>query len=399
MADRKKTKFQGVYTSESSTRRHNGKPDIGYVIDFYDAQGKRQRKTVGWASGGMTAALANQIRMRTINAARSESAVPDEAADLAPREEAPDLSFNDAWQRYKLEWMEAHGKAVQNEESLVRTHLNDICALPLQSITAYRIDSLMNNMRAKGLSVQYIRLAVGLVRRIMRRMRSWGLYDGPDPFQTVRMPVLNNSRQRYLTPDEARNLLAELQTRSKQTWLMALVSLHCGLRFGEIAALTHGDINFEDGTLYVKESKSGRARHAVMTPEVMEALREIPQSYHTALLFPGRNGEPMPAKSCTFGRAVDAVGLNNTGRMITLPDGKTAPEKIKDARQKVVFHTLRHTYASWLAMAGERELSLADLLGHTSTAMTKRYTHLMENARRGTASKICAVFHSKEPTS
>lgn len=219
MADRKKTKFQGVYTSESSTRRHNGKPDIGYVIDFYDAQGKRQRKTVGWASGGMTAALANQIRMRTINTARSESAVPDEAADLAPREEAPALSFNDAWQRYKMEWMEAHGKAVQNEESLVRTHLNDLCALPLQSITAYRIDSLMNDMRAKGLSVQYIRLAVGLVRRIMRRMRTWGLYDGPDPFQTVRMPVLNNSRQRYLTPDEARNLLAELHTRSKQTWL------------------------------------------------------------------------------------------------------------------------------------------------------------------------------------
>ena len=84
MAERAKTKYQGVYTSESRTRRHNGKPDTGYVIDYYDAQGKRQRKTVGWASGGMTAALANQIRMRTINTARSEHAVPVEAADLLP---------------------------------------------------------------------------------------------------------------------------------------------------------------------------------------------------------------------------------------------------------------------------------------------------------------------------
>lgn len=399
MAERAKTKYQGVYTSESRTRRHNGKPDTGYVIDYYDAQGKRQRKTVGWASGGMTAALANQIRMRTINAARSEHAVPAEAADLAPKEDIPTLTFGQAWERYKRDWMEAQGKSTHNEESLIGGHLRDFCHLPLRELTPYRIDCLMSGMRAKGLSAQYIRLAAGLVRRVMRRMRIWGLYDGPDPFQTVRMPLPNNARQRYLTPDEARLLLEELRVRSRQTWLMALISLHCGLRFGEVAALTYGDINFDDGTLYVRESKSGRARHAVMTPDVMAALRDLPGGYHSDLLFAGRSGEAMSAKSSTFQRAVDAVGLNNTGRMIRMPDGKTVPERITDARQKVVFHTLRHTYASWLAMAGERELSLADLLGHTSTAMTKRYTHLMENARRGTADKISSVFHGKPAAS
>jgi len=63
----------------------------------------------------------------------------------------------------------------------------------------------------------------------------------------------------------------------------------------------------------------------------------------------------------------------------------------------VVFHTLRHSYASWLAMSGERELALAELLGHSSTAMTKRYVHLMDNARRASADKISALFHSEPP--
>lgn len=140
MAERAKTKYQGVYTSESRTRRHNGKPDTGYVIDYYDAQGKRQRKTVGWASGGMTAALANQIRMRTINTARSEHAVPVEAADLAPREDIPALTFVQAWERYKRDWMEAQGKSTHNEESLVGSHLQEFRNLPLRELTPYRID-------------------------------------------------------------------------------------------------------------------------------------------------------------------------------------------------------------------------------------------------------------------
>ena len=85
-------------------------------------------------------------------------------------------------------------------------------------------------------------------------------------------------------------------------------------------------------------------------------------------------------KSSSFDRAVAALGLN---------DG------VDDRRQRVVFHTLRHTYASWLALSGERELAIADLLGHTTTAMTRRYAHLMDNARRGTAEKISALFHDK----
>lgn len=394
--ERKKTRFQGVYTSESASRRHNGKPDVMYIVDYYDATGKRVRKTVGRASEKMTAALAYQIRLRLLNAVHvAQTALPPEAADLAPK--PTPMTLGEAFERYRTDWLEAKGKASANEASLMRTHLAPLAVLPLEGITTLRLDQLMREMAAKGKSPQYIRLAVTLVRRVMRRMEAWGLYAGPDPFRRLTLPSPNNARERYLTPAEATALLAELKRRSSETWLMALISLHCGLRFGEVAALTYADANFTDGTLYVRESKSGRARHAVMTDDVGTALRALDAAHRGAkgeLLFPAKGGGVRKACPDTFVRAVDALGLNNTGRSITLPDGRMVPEKITDRRRKVVFHTLRHTYASWLARAGEHEISLAELLGHTSTAMTKRYSHLMDDARRETARKISAIFHT-----
>jgi site-specific recombinase XerD len=71
--------------------------------------------------------------------------------------------------------------------------------------------------------------------------------------------------------------------------------------------------------------------------------------------------------------AIDDLGLNNN---------------VKDARQKVVFHTLRHSYASWLMMEGADILAVKELLGHSTTAMTERYSHLSPDHLKKTASLL-----------
>ena len=52
---------------------------------------------------------------------------------------------------------------------------------------------------------------------------------------------------------------------------------------------------------------------------------------------------------------------------------------ITDDRNKVVFHTLRHTFASWLAMDGVDINTISELMGHATLEMTKRYMHLAPN--------------------
>lgn len=97
----------------------------------------------------------------------------------------------------------------------------------------------------------------------------------------------------------------------------------------------------------------------------------------------------MRAPSDAFESCVRQLGLNNSGEV----DAHGKPVEIADRKLRVVFHSLRHTYASWLALSGEEQLMIADLLGHADLEMSRRYTHLMNNARKATAKAIDAVFN------
>ena len=108
-------------------------------------------------------------------------------------------------------------------------------------------------------------------------------------------------------------------------------------------------------------------------------LIEVPRE--TNIVFPTVKGTVQKSISKTFERSVRDIGLNTINGIF-----------IDDARQKVVFHTLRHTYASWLAMSGQGQAMIADLLGHSSLEMSSRYTHLFPDARRATATAIEDIF-------
>ncbi len=67
---------------------------------------------------------------------------------------------------------------------------------------------------------------------------------------------------------------------------------------------------------------------------------------------------------------------------------------ITDNRQKVSFHTLRHTFASWLAIQGTSLYEIKELMGHKSIEMTERYAHLMPNVKLKAVNKLADDFVS-----
>lgn len=387
---RRSTRYQGVQVRESPERRHRGKPDLCFTIDYRDAQGKRIRRDIGWASEGITAAFAHQERLRLI--AEAKAIRRGESSPLTVQQAS--LILDRAWERYRDDWMKAKGKRYDSDQWMYDAHVRPVFGRTLlQEISPYALDRFMASLTAQGLSAQTIRHLVGLIRRIMRRMVAWGLYDGPLPFDAISMPRLDNRRERFLQPEEARALLAELHRRSHQTWLMALISLQCGLRFSEIAGIRHMDINLQQGLLYIAESKNGRARHAYLTPELIDALRDLPARPANALVFPARDGKKMTNVSDSFSRAVDYLGLNDTGDTFRDANGIEHPVKITDRRQRIVFHSLRHTYASWLACSGAGQAMIAELLEHSSLEMSRRYTHLMDDEKKSTMERISKIFN------
>jgi site-specific recombinase XerD len=59
-----------------------------------------------------------------------------------------------------------------------------------------------------------------------------------------------------------------------------------------------------------------------------------------------------------------------------------------DMRNRVVFHTLRHTFASWLVQANVELCVVSRLLGHANIQMTMRYAHLSHSQGLEAVSKI-----------
>jgi integrase len=70
-------------------------------------------------------------------------------------------------------------------------------------------------------------------------------------------------------------------------------------------------------------------------------------------------------------------------------------EGITDVRNKVVFHTLRHTFASWLAISGTPIFTIKKSLGHKDIKMTMRYSHLLPSTKRKAVENVEKMFKEK----
>lgn len=326
------------------------------------------REKVGWLSEGYTAADAHNIRKARVSGARH--------GDLAPKR-GNTVTLAQAWAEYRDQWLKPQGKRTATDQGMMDNH---ICPLlgdrALASLAATDMERLRDSCLAKGLSPQTVRHAVALVRRVWNRASTRGIVTGSNPARPCIAPEPDNKRVRWLSRDEAERLLAALALRSA-TWRdIALMSLHTGMRRGEILALTWRHVDLANMQVHVRDAKAG-SRTALMTDTAAAMLTERGPGEPGNLVFPGRGGGMSVSLSSSFQNAVNDCGLNL---------GAT------DRRDRVVFHTLRHTYASWLALDGVPLLMIAELLGHATTAMTQRYAHLCPDAKRQAVDRLNQRF-------
>ena len=221
------------------------------------------------------------------------------------------------------------------------------------NITSLDVIKFRAFLSKKQLSPQTVYHCLSLLRRILNRAKNWGLYSGELP--AFEMPKFDNKRIKFLSPSEAEKLLSFLKYSHPDWYDISIVGLYTGLRAGEIFKLTSSDVQLEKNLLVVLDTKSKTNRVVPLNRHSRDALERN--------LNPFSPSSPIfDHKSCkTFSRAVEACGLN---------DG------ILDRRHRVVFHTLRHTFASWLVQAGVPIAVVSQLLGHKDLKMTMRYAHL-----------------------
>jgi len=373
-----KTKHPGIRFREHPTRKNGVRFDRYYVVR-YRVDGKAKQEAIGWASQGWTEqkALARLSELkeahRTGEGARTlaekrEIAEERRRAEREAKEQAKldSLTFSEFWsQTYYPQVKRDKSKGSwEREDVSFRLWIKPVIGkLPLKQISPIHLERIKSGMVKAGKAPRTIQYALAVIRQTFNRARNIGVLVGDNPVSKIKQPKVDNRRIRFLTHEEADLLFKALEGRGRDLYEMALLSLQCGLRQGEIFKLTRQDVDLDRGLLTLRDTKSGRTRHAYLTAEVTRMLSERLKTIQTdePLLFPARGGGEKGKLSRVFRAVIDELGLNIG---------------ISDPRQKVVFHTLRHTYASWLVQQGTPLYTVQKLMGHQTMAMTERYAHL-----------------------
>jgi len=245
--------------------------------------------------------------------------------------------------------------------------------MPFKDIRPLHLERIKKNMKDAGRAPRSIQYALAVVRQIFNHAIRNELYSGDNPATKVKKPKVDNKRVRFLNQAEADLLLVELKDRSLKLHDMALISLHCGLRAGELFDLTWGCVDLDRESLVLMDTKGSVNRTVYMTSEVKDVLSQMETGKPTDRVFPNRKGKRRNEASNAFGRAVTELGFN-TG--------------IEDRRHKVIFHTLRHTFASWLVQNGVDLYTVQKLMGHSTISMTERYAHLAPDNLKSAVKKL-----------
>jgi integrase len=192
------------------------------------------------------------------------------------------------------------------------------------------------------------------------------------PFRGVDAP-----RIRYFSKDEVTRLTNAAQRNFRD---LILAALHTGCRYGELSRLRAGDFNPDSGTVFVGQSKSGKARHVVLTAEGQRFFETL-----TA----GRPGDVLMLTRADG----SAWGASHQTRLMA---EACLAARIEPAAG---FHIIRHTAASHMVMAGVPLNVVAHNLGHASTLMTeKHYAHLAPSYVAETIRKFAPTFGTADET-
>ena len=365
------TPFPGVRCRKHPARKHGVKRDSYFQVR-YQKDGKRREEALGWASDGMTAQKAALILAELKEASRTgkgESTLAERRQKITKaREEeaAGKVTFKQFWEKEYMPhaMTEKTNDTLKSERSLFKCWLNPIFGpLPFGEISVIRMEQLKSKITKAGRSARRVEYALAVTRQVINEAKRRGIFTGENVVKRIRFPKVDNRRLRFLTPSEAEALLSVLSKTDRTAWEMTLLSLYCGMRAGEILRLTFGDIDLGRGLITIRDSKSGRSRFAHMTETVKEIFQAKGQGDPSGLLYPGAGGRIRSEAPRTFQKAVEQLGFNA---------GRT------DRRDRIVFHSCRHSFASWLVQRGVDLYTVKELLGHSTLAMVMRYAHLAD---------------------
>ncbi len=383
----KKMRTYGVYTKKHPTRKHGIKNDLYFSIRL-QILGQRKNCGLGWASEGWTMQKAIHRREELKNYANKTGVFKTHKELLSEQlikkkkkyeqEKLEKLTVSEYFYTYFKPSLfhKFENSNSQRHCSTFKIWLEPVIGeITFNNINEKHLEEIFYKA-TKKLAIKTIIFLITTLKKLWEMAEKDGVISSPLP--QIPLDIKNkiskhdNARIRFITKTEADLLFKEIRKKSEHLYRQALFSLHCGLRASEVLNLRWQNIDMENGILNLTKTKNNNARSVFISDKVKEILEITDKNHPSGLIFPSKKGTVSKKISVTFKKVAD--NLFNIG--------------ISDRRQRVVFHTLRHTYASWLVMEGVPLYTVQKLLGHKSIKTTMRYAHLSPEYLKKAASVI-----------
>jgi integrase len=212
---------------------------------------------------------------------------------------------------------------------------------------------------------------VAMLKSLFNRAKAWGFFEGENPVLGIKFLEEPKRRLRYLEGSEEASLLA---AASEPIRSLIIIGTNTGIRIGaEALTLKWADVDLVRGLLTVQAAyaKNGQTRNIPLNSRAREALVRLKARSHSEYVFSKPNGLPYRSMEKPFTLACKKVGLAG-----------------------VSLHTLRHTFASNLVMAGVDLQTVQEYGGWSDLSLVQRYSHLSASHKANAIEKIAERFHN-----
>jgi len=210
--------------------------------------------------------------------------------------------------------------------------------------------------------------------KFLRKVLNIAVRDGKlerSPFIGIKLPKIPTGHTRFLSQEEEDKLLKALGPLYGPWARLAILT---GMRSSEQFGMRWAEIDLDRGLVLLPYTKAGETQYVYLNAEAVGILRSLNSWERSVWVFPSHNpASPIDKRNFYHRIFVKAV---------------------KETRlEGVTWHTLRHTFASRLAMSGQTEGTIAALLRHSSTLLVRRYAHLSPSHLQNAVETV-ATFRS-----
>jgi len=304
-----------------------------WQIDIYSPNGTRRRYTIHGTHEQATAAE----KAAMIKFGKTKEKDP-QLIDL----ETPYLEYCE------------NQKAYTDKKNIVRMLMLEFGHLKMSQLNSYLIERYQTKL-LKTLKPATANRSISVLKHMISKAADWNMAGDAvvREVKKVKMKKENNARLRYLSKEEADRLLKQFDDyRAKHLKPVIVTALNTGMRLSEIVGLKWENIDLQNNFILLDDTKSGKRREIPINDTVRRELKQVVRRVDLPWVFL-HNGKKIGSVKKGFEAACRRAGIHN-----------------------LHFHDLRHTFASWLVMAGVDLATVKELLGHGSVNMTMRYAHL-----------------------